>query len=57
MGQDTSPASTWRTLDGIFGRIVARVEVGLGGGVVDVPPEIRDRLIGASPRAMFARLP
>ena len=56
MGQGTSPAITWRTLDGIFGRIVARVEVGLGGGVVDPTPEMRDRLIGASPRAMFERL-
>jgi len=61
MGKGASPAATWRMLDDSFGRIVALVEVGLRGsgepGAIDVPPAIRDRLIGASPRAMFDRIP
>ena len=57
MGQGTSPAATWRALDAIFGRVVAHVEAGLGTtGDIELSSEIRDRLIGASPRAMFDRI-
>lgn len=56
MGQGGTPAATWRALDTVFGAVVAHVEAGLGGGVhAGIPAEIRDRLLGASPRAMFER--
>ena len=60
MGKGQSPAPTWAALDEVFGRIVAAVEAGFRGGRpddIEVPAEIRDRLIGASPRAFFASLP
>jgi hypothetical protein len=54
MGKGASPAATWSELDTIFGRVVASVEDGLGGGPpAEVPAAIRDRLIGASPRTFF----
>lgn len=54
MGKGASPAATWTELDAIFGRVVSLVEAGLGGTPpAEVPAAIRDRLIGASPRAFF----
>jgi hypothetical protein len=54
MGRGASAAATWNELDAIFGRVLATVEAGLGGSPpTEVPAEIRDRLIGASPRAYF----
>jgi hypothetical protein len=54
MGKGLPPAATWAELDAIFGRVVATVETGLGGSPpAEVRAEIRDRLIGASPRAFF----
>lgn len=58
MGEGRAPDVTWAALDEVFARIVAHVEVGLrGSGTaadIDVPPEVRDRLVGGSPRALFA---
>jgi hypothetical protein len=54
MGKGASPATTWAELDAIFGRVIATTEAGLGGSPpAEVPAAIRDRLIGASPRAFF----
>lgn len=60
LGQGGTPAQSWRALDELFAVVVAHVEVGLRGagraGDIDVPPEVRDRLIGMSPRALFDRI-
>lgn len=58
MGQGLDPVATWSRLDAIFGRVVRHVEAGLRGDGrdIEVTPEIRDRLVGASPRSMFAAM-
>ncbi len=59
MGQGLLPAETWQRLDTIFGTVVARVEQGFrpagqdAGRHIVVTAEMRDRLVGASPRSMF----
>jgi hypothetical protein len=54
MGKGASPAATWTQLDALFGRALAITEAGLGGAAdAEVPAVVRDRLIGASPRAFF----
>ena len=54
MGKGAEPAQTWAALDACFARAVAATEAGLGGDPhAQVTEEIRDRLIGASPRAFF----
>jgi hypothetical protein len=57
MGRGLPPAKTWAQLDANFGRLIQSVEVGLRGegrpDDIAVPPDVRDRLIGASPRAIF----
>jgi hypothetical protein len=61
MGQGLPPAATWQRLDTIFGAVVARVEQGFRGigqepgRHIVVTEDIRDRLVGVSPRAMFAK--
>lgn len=58
MGQGEGPAETFAQLDELYGRAVAHVETAFRGtpGSVDVPPEMRDRLVAASPRQLFAKL-
>jgi hypothetical protein len=57
LGQGGTPSQSWFALDELFAVVVAHVEVGLRGagsaGDIDVPPEVRDRLIGRSPRSIF----
>lgn len=58
MGASADPRATYDALDANFGAVLRAVEVGLGGadgGELDAAT--RDRLLGISPRAMFARLP
>jgi hypothetical protein len=59
MGQGQGPARTFAVLDDLFGVVVAHVEAGFrgSGAAIEVPADIRDRLIGASPRDFFATLP
>lgn len=58
MGQGKRPAETFAELDALFGHVVAHVEAGFRGTPVEseVPADVRDRLVGASPRALFAAL-
>ncbi|HEY5920541.1 MAG TPA: hypothetical protein VIV11_02670 [Kofleriaceae bacterium] len=58
MGQGRGPVETFALLDELYGKVIAHVEAGFRGaaGDIDVPAEIRDRLVGASPRALFATL-
>ncbi|HEY5946348.1 MAG TPA: hypothetical protein VIV40_12685 [Kofleriaceae bacterium] len=58
MGQGKSPAETFDALDELYGRVIAQVEAGFrgSGGDIEVPADIRDRLVGASPREFFAKL-
>ncbi len=58
MGQGRGPAETFARLDELYGRVVAHVETAFRGvpGDVDVPAELRDRLVAASPRELFAKL-
>jgi hypothetical protein len=56
MGVTREPAATYAALDHNFGRMMQAVEVGLGGTPIEVDAEMRDRLLGVSPRALFARL-
>ena len=58
VGEGASPAKTYAQLDARFGEIAGRVEAGLRGqpDAVELGPEERDRLLIASPRAMFDRL-
>jgi hypothetical protein len=52
--------ATFDRLDAIYGEVLADVEAGLGGVRAAAPPAIdaamRDRLMAASPRALFATL-
>jgi hypothetical protein len=59
MGQGKSPRDTFAILDELFGRVIAHVETGFrgGGGDIEVPAAVRDRLVGGSPRELFAKLP
>ncbi|HSD87234.1 MAG TPA: hypothetical protein VLB44_06955 [Kofleriaceae bacterium] len=60
MGKGESPGTTWAALDEGFGRVVAAVEAGFCGGCpddIEVPADVRDRLIGASPRNFFTSFP
>jgi len=58
MGAASDPATTYAALDASFGEMMRTVERGLGGSVdtVAIDATMRDRLLGISPRAMFARL-
>ena len=58
MGTSSDPATTYAALDASFGEMMRAVELGLGGSVdgIDIDATTRDRLVGSSPRAMFARL-
>jgi hypothetical protein len=63
MGQGRGPAETFVELDALFGRVVAHVESGFRAAIgaspdgIEVPAGARDRLLGASPRDFFARMP
>jgi hypothetical protein len=61
MGRCAPVAATFAALDQLFATVVAHVEVGLRGqgtaAELDITPDIRDRLLGDTPRAMFARSP
>jgi hypothetical protein len=65
MGKGLGPVATWRLLDEIHGRVIATVEAGFRRGTLgdgegsdlEVPAEIRDRAMAASPRQFFANLP
>jgi hypothetical protein len=59
MGQGKGPVETFALLDELFGRVIADVEAGFRGTSddIEVPADIRDRLVGASPRQLFATLP
>ena len=58
MGQGKGPRETFAILDALYGRVIAHVEGafrGTGAGV-EVPAAVRDRLVAASPRQLFATL-
>ena len=59
MGKGSGPAETFAVLDELYGKVVATVEAGFRGSVADieVPADIRDRLVASSPRQFFASLP
>jgi hypothetical protein len=64
MGKGMTPAATWALLDEIYGRVIATVESGFrkatlqgAAGDIEVPADIRDRCVAASPRQFFANLP
>jgi hypothetical protein len=59
MGQGKGPVDTFAILDELYGRVIAHVETAFRGmaGDIEVPADIRDRLVGASPRQLFATLP
>ena len=56
MGQARPAAATFAALDEIFGRAVGVVEAGLRGSseTIEVPEDIRDRLIGPEVRKVFS---
>jgi hypothetical protein len=56
MGEGLAPAATYARLDALFGEVTGRVEAGLRGSpdVAELAPAERDRLLIASPRALFA---
>jgi hypothetical protein len=59
MGEPAAPSATFAKLDALFGVVAGRVEAGLHGvpDVVELGPAERDRLLVASPRAMFDARP
>jgi hypothetical protein len=58
MGQGAPPAATFARLDTLYGSVLAHVEAGFRGRAdeIEVPPDVRDRLVGASPRRLFTLL-
>jgi hypothetical protein len=58
MGQGKGPVETFAVLDELYAKVIAHVEAGLRGSAadIDVTADIRDRLVGASPRQLFARI-
>ena len=57
MGRGAAPKATYEALDRSFAEMMRAAERGLGGADAgEIDAAMRDRLLGISPRAMFARL-